>query len=89
MYQNNRVVLSPGSAIPVSSHSRASSRDYWKGGEIGVAGVGATVANAVFKAMGKRVRDLPITLDKVMERKFPAMVAGRKTARFVSWVGCL
>jgi xanthine dehydrogenase YagR molybdenum-binding subunit len=50
----------------VSSHSRASSRDYWKGGEIGVAGVGATVANAVFKAMGKRVRDLPITLDKVM-----------------------
>jgi xanthine dehydrogenase YagR molybdenum-binding subunit len=31
-------------------------------GEIGITGVGAAVANAVFK----RVRDLPITLDKVM-----------------------
>jgi hypothetical protein len=37
---------------------------------------GASAADAT----GKRVRDLPITLDKVMERKFPAMVAGRKTA---------
>jgi xanthine dehydrogenase YagR molybdenum-binding subunit len=35
-------------------------------GEIGVTGVGAAVANAVFNATGKRVRDLPITLDKVM-----------------------
>src|SRR3984957_21263142 len=34
MYRNNRVVLSPGSAIPASSHSRASSRDYWKGTQI-------------------------------------------------------
>ncbi len=35
-------------------------------GEIGVAGVGAAVANAVFNATGKRVRDLPITLDKLL-----------------------
>jgi len=35
-------------------------------GEIGITGVGAAVANAVFNAIGKRVRDLPITLDKVI-----------------------
>jgi xanthine dehydrogenase YagR molybdenum-binding subunit len=35
-------------------------------GEIGITGVGAAVANGVFNATGKRVRDLPITLDKVM-----------------------
>jgi len=34
-------------------------------GEIGIVGVGAAVANAVFNATGKRVRDLPITLDKL------------------------
>ena len=35
-------------------------------GEIGVVGVAAAIANAVFHATGKRIRDLPITLDKVM-----------------------
>ncbi|MGP9812620.1 xanthine dehydrogenase family protein molybdopterin-binding subunit [Rhodopseudomonas sp. NSM] len=35
-------------------------------GEIGITGVGAAVANAVFNATGKRIRDLPITLDKLM-----------------------
>jgi len=35
-------------------------------GEIGITGVGAAVANAVFNATGKRVRELPITLDKLM-----------------------
>ena len=35
-------------------------------GEIGITGVGAAVANAVFNATGKRVRDLPLTLDKLM-----------------------
>jgi xanthine dehydrogenase YagR molybdenum-binding subunit len=35
-------------------------------GEIGITGVGAAVANAVYNACGKRVRDLPITLDKLM-----------------------
>lgn len=37
-------------------------------GEIGITGVGAAVANAVYNACGVRVRDLPITLDKVMGR---------------------
>ena len=36
-------------------------------GEIGITGVGAAVANAVFNACGKRVRDLPITLDKLLD----------------------
>jgi len=35
-------------------------------GEIGIVGVAAAVANAVFHATGKRVRDLPITLDKLL-----------------------
>jgi xanthine dehydrogenase YagR molybdenum-binding subunit len=34
-------------------------------GEIGLVGVAAAIANAVYHAMGKRVRDLPITLDKL------------------------
>ena len=35
-------------------------------GEIGITGVAAAIANAVYNATGKRVRDLPITLDKLM-----------------------
>ena len=35
-------------------------------GEIGIVGTAAAVANAVFHATGKRVRDRPITLDKLM-----------------------
>jgi len=35
-------------------------------GEIGITGVGAAVANAVYNATGRRVRDLPITLDKTL-----------------------
>lgn len=35
-------------------------------GEIGIVGVAAAVANAVFNAAGVRVRDLPVTLDKVL-----------------------
>jgi xanthine dehydrogenase YagR molybdenum-binding subunit len=35
-------------------------------GEIGITGITAAIANAVFHATGKRVRDLPIRLDKVL-----------------------
>ena len=34
-------------------------------GEIGIVGVASAVANAIYHATGKRVRDLPITLDKL------------------------
>jgi xanthine dehydrogenase YagR molybdenum-binding subunit len=35
-------------------------------GEIGITGVAAAIANAIYNATGVRVRDLPITLDKVL-----------------------
>ena len=35
-------------------------------GEIGVVGVPAAIANAIYHATGKRVRDFPITLDKLL-----------------------
>ena len=35
-------------------------------GELGITGTAAAIANAVFNAAGKRVRNLPITLDKLM-----------------------
>lgn len=48
---------------PISSPMKA------KGvGELGICGVGAAVANAIYNATGVRVRDYPITLDKYLER---------------------
>jgi xanthine dehydrogenase YagR molybdenum-binding subunit len=38
-------------------------------GELGVCGAGASIANAIYNACGVRVRDYPITLDKL----FPAL----------------
>ena len=35
-------------------------------GEIGITGVAAALANAAYHATGKRIRDLPITLDKLL-----------------------
>jgi xanthine dehydrogenase YagR molybdenum-binding subunit len=35
-------------------------------GELGICGVGAAVANAIYNATGARVRDYPITLDKLI-----------------------
>lgn len=35
-------------------------------GELGICGVGAAVANAVYNASGVRIRDYPLTLDKIL-----------------------
>ncbi len=35
-------------------------------GEIGIVGAAAAIANAVFNATGRRVRDLPLTVDKLL-----------------------
>jgi xanthine dehydrogenase YagR molybdenum-binding subunit len=37
-------------------------------GELGLCGVGAAIANAIYNATGVRVRDYPITLDKHLEK---------------------
>ena len=38
-------------------------------GEIGVCGVAAAVANAIFHATGRRIRDLPITVEQLMRER--------------------
>jgi xanthine dehydrogenase YagR molybdenum-binding subunit len=35
-------------------------------GELGITGAAAAIASAVYHAAGKRVRDLPITLEKLL-----------------------
>ena len=35
-------------------------------GELGICGAGAAVANAIYNACGVRVRDYPITPDKIL-----------------------
>jgi len=53
---------------PISSPLKA------KGvGELGICGIAAAVANAVYNATGVRVREYPVTLDKLLER-LPAVV---------------
>lgn len=37
-------------------------------GELGICGVGAAIANAVYNATGVRVRDYPVTLDKLLPK---------------------
>jgi xanthine dehydrogenase YagR molybdenum-binding subunit len=41
-------------------------------GEIGICGVPAAIANAIFHATGKRLRQLPITIEKLMRPFVPA-----------------
>jgi xanthine dehydrogenase YagR molybdenum-binding subunit len=36
-------------------------------GEIGITGVAAAISNAIYNATGKRVRDFPMTVDKIMQ----------------------
>jgi xanthine dehydrogenase YagR molybdenum-binding subunit len=48
---------------PISSPMKA------KGvGELGICGVGGAIANAIYNASGVRVREYPITLDKLIEK---------------------
>jgi xanthine dehydrogenase YagR molybdenum-binding subunit len=48
---------------PISSPMKA------KGvGELGICGVGAAIANAIYNATGARVRDYPVTLDKLLPK---------------------
>jgi xanthine dehydrogenase YagR molybdenum-binding subunit len=50
-------------ADPISSPMKA------KGvAELGICGVGAAIANAIYNATGARVRDYPVTLDKLLAR---------------------
>ena len=59
-------VIFPDETDPVSSAMKA------KGiGELGICGTGAAVANAICNATGIRVRDYPITLDKLLDRLPP------------------
>jgi xanthine dehydrogenase YagR molybdenum-binding subunit len=37
-------------------------------GELGICGAGAAVANAIYNACGARIRDYPITLDKILAK---------------------
>ncbi|WP_020603473.1 xanthine dehydrogenase family protein molybdopterin-binding subunit [Spirosoma spitsbergense] len=54
-------------AIFIREEDTLSNRMGIKGiGEVGIVGVAAAVANAVFNATGKRVRELPITPDKLL-----------------------
>jgi xanthine dehydrogenase YagR molybdenum-binding subunit len=54
-------------AILVEEDDRRGSRLGVKGlGEIGVTGVAAAIANAVAHATGRRIRDLPLTPDRVL-----------------------
>jgi CO/xanthine dehydrogenase Mo-binding subunit len=39
--------------------------------ELGIVGVASAIANAIFHATGKRIRELPITLDKLRLGTFP------------------
>jgi xanthine dehydrogenase YagR molybdenum-binding subunit len=40
-------------------------------GELGICGVGAAVANAVYNATGVRIRDYPLTMDKLLKAGMP------------------
>ncbi|MBE7212954.1 MAG: hypothetical protein INR65_18220, partial [Gluconacetobacter diazotrophicus] len=37
-------------------------------GELGLCGVAAAIANAAYNATGIRVRDYPVTLDRMLDR---------------------
>ena len=49
-------------------HDAAAPAELLQYAEIGLCGVGAAVANAVYNATGVRIRDYPLTLDKLLAR---------------------
>ena len=61
-------VIFPDETDPMSSPMKAKSV-----GELGICGIAAAVANAVYNATGIRVRDYPITLDKLLDRLPPVL----------------
>jgi xanthine dehydrogenase YagR molybdenum-binding subunit len=59
----NQEVIFLDEVDPISSPMKA------KGiGELGLCGVAAAIANAIYNASGVRVRDYPITVDKLIDR---------------------
>jgi xanthine dehydrogenase YagR molybdenum-binding subunit len=52
--------------IFVEEHDRATPMGIKGVGEIGTVGTAAAIGNAVYHATGVRVRELPITLDKII-----------------------
>jgi xanthine dehydrogenase YagR molybdenum-binding subunit len=44
-------------------------------GELGICGAGAAVANAVYNATGIRLRDYPLTIDKLLHAGMPVVAA--------------
>jgi xanthine dehydrogenase YagR molybdenum-binding subunit len=49
-------------------------------GELGLSGVAAAISNAVFNATGKRVRDYPITVDKLLVYRGQAATSASPTS---------
>jgi hypothetical protein len=54
--------IGPGSHVSIICHGRRE-RDF---GEVGTVEVPVAIANAVYHASGRRIRSLPITLDKLL-----------------------
>ena len=62
-----KVEVRTGELMVAEEALRQSSPMKAKGvGEFGICGVGVAVANAIYNATGIRVRDYPITLDKLL-----------------------
>ena len=57
-------------------------------GEIGIVGTAAAIANAVRHATGVRLRDLPLTPDKVLSRLRTGPDGGRAGGRRRSVICC-
>jgi hypothetical protein len=63
--KQQQLTLDPRTTLDIRD-TKLDSMDARGIGEIGITGTGAAIANAIFHATGKRVRDLPITPDKLI-----------------------